>query len=240
MRKFAFIIPMRNAHKTLEQTLRSLIAQSHSRWRAIIIDDASDSLSVETSKALVNKTNEFLNDERVLLVQSDVRRWETENVYVGLQLCTDDEIACRLDADDWLTDADALSIISDVYDKTGCDALWTQHRWNCTHVGISAAMAPSADPYTHKWVSSHMKTWDVKLSRGVNVANYKNQHGEWVRRAGDQAIYLPVLKRARARMFLPLVTYHYSIDIRPETFASEDAKLQKAEADFIRARGYVE
>lgn len=239
MNRFTFIIPMRNAHATIRQTLRSLIAQTHPSWRAIVIDDASTQDSFDASKRAILDANAFIGDDRIMLLRNDVRMWEVANVITGIKMCSGDEIACRLDADDWLTDTDALSIINACYDSSRCDALWTMHRWNFTPTNISGPMPDDADPYVHPWVSSHLKTWRAAVSHHVNPANYIADDGQPFKRAGDQAIFLPVLKLAKRRAFLPIVTYHYSIDMSPSTFASEDARFQRSEAELIRKRGFI-
>jgi glycosyltransferase involved in cell wall biosynthesis len=239
MNKFVFITPMRNAHATLEQMLLSVIAQSYQDWRVILVDDASDVSSQEKTKQIVTKCNAFLQKEKITLITRESRSWETANVLCALNLCAENEIACRLDADDWLTDNDVLSIIDNVYATQHCDALWTKHRWGFTTYNISDVLPEHTNPYLHAWVSSHLKTWRVALSQGVNDLNYRNANNEYVKRAGDQAIYLPVLYKAHRKLFLPLCAYHYTIDMRSETFTSDDAKFQKAEAEFLRARGYV-
>lgn len=240
MNKFAFVIPMRNAHATIGQMLRSLIAQTHDGWRAIIIDDASDATSIVQAEAEIARAAGYLGDDRITLIKNDKRMWEVANVIAGIALCSADEIVCRLDADDWLVDCDVLSIISSCYDADRCDALWTMHRWNFTSMNISAALPDGADPYVHPWVSSHLKTWRASISHSVNPKNYVNDAGELFRRAGDQAIYLPVLKLARRKVFLPLVAYHYSIDMSSSTFRSEDALFQRSEAELIRRRGFIQ
>ena len=239
MNRFVFVTPMRNAHATLRQMINSVIAQSYDSWRIILIDDASSEESVKATKKIIEQCNTFLQQEKITAINQQERRWETANVLAALNLCKSDEIVCRLDADDWLVDSDALAIIDSVYENQKCDALWTKHRWSYTTYNISDALPENADPYKHAWVTSHLKTWRAELSHGINDLNYRNESGEYVKRAGDQAIYLPVLYRAKRKLFLPLVTYHYTIDMRAETFASDDAKFQKVEADFLRSRGFV-
>lgn len=239
MNDFVFITPMRNAHSTLQQMINSVIAQAYHSWRIILIDDSSTEESVRSVKQIVHKSNDFLQKEKITLITRSSRQWETANVLAALNACRSNEIACRLDADDWLIDADALMIIDSIYTNEKCDALWTKHRWGFTAYNISDALPDKADPYNHAWVTSHLKTWRVDLSHNINDLNYRNENGEYVKRAGDQAIYLPVLHKSQRRLFLPLVMYHYTIDMRAETFASDDAKFQKAEADFLRRRGFV-
>jgi hypothetical protein len=138
-----------------------------------------------------------------------------------------------------LTDLDALAIINHAYEQTGCDLLWTAHRWGFSDKNISGPLPEGADPYRHPWVTSHMKTFRKCLLDDVDDVNYRGPDGEYIKRAGDQAIYLPALFRAKRRTFLPRVMYHYTIDDRPETYQTDDARFQKSEADFLRSRGFV-
>ena len=77
------------------------------------------------------------------------------------------------------------------------------------------------------------------LLDGVNDVNFRGEDGGYIRRAGDQAIYLPVLHRAKKRIFIPRVMYHYTINDVPETYQTDDARFQRDEALFLRSRGYV-
>ena len=66
----------------------------------------------------------------------------------------------------------------------------------------------------------------------VHDDNFRGKDGEYFKRIGDQAIYLPVLKNAKGNWhFEPRVMYHYTIDIKKETFESEDAQFQKEEGN---------
>ena len=154
-----------------------------------------------------------------------------------------DDIIVRLDADDFLCELDAFRIMNLVYNDSGCDCLWTAHRWfdddSITSQNISAVMPDNADPYKHPWVSSHCKTFRKSLINDVNDANFRGQDGEYIKRAGDQAVYLPVLHKAKKRVYLPHVTYAYRCEMKPQTFQTQDAKFQKAEAEFLRERGFI-
>ena len=100
-------------------------------------------------------------------------------------------------------------------------------------------MSPDSNPYLHPWVSSHLKTFRKFLISGVSDQNFRGEDGEYIRRAGDQAIYLPALYKTQKRIFLPRVMYHYTINDVPETYTTEDAKFQREEAEYLRARGFV-
>ncbi len=242
--RFVFVVPMFNAAATFPRMLHSVYGQSYDNWKLVVIDDVS--VSRQWNECLRTAVSMYeasfglstMND-RLVMLHNDKKRWEVANVLDGMKRCESNDIVCRLDADDWLTDLDALAIIDSAYKQTGCDALWTAHRWGFSDKNISAPMLTGADPYVHPWVSSHLKTWRMRLSEGVNDVNYRGEDGEYIRRAGDQAIYLPVLARATNRAFLSRCMYHYTINDVPETYQTSDARFQRDEALFLRSRGYV-
>lgn len=205
-----------------------------------MIDDVSDTLHKDKCDRIIDGFRRLGYDNAINIIQNDEKRWEVANVLNGISMCHDDDIVVRIDADDWMCDLDALTIINQCYNETGCDALWTAHRWGFSDHNISSHLPTNADPYKHPWVSSHMKTFRKHLLNDVKDVNFRGEDGGYVRRAGDQAIYLPVLHKAKNPVFLPRVMYHYTIDDRPETYQTPDAKFQKSEAEFLRSRGFVE
>lgn len=230
---------MFNASETLPNMLYSIYGQSYDNWHIILIDDVSDPDHVAHAKDWLDRFD-TLNHGRVTAIWNTEKRWEVANVLHGISLCKDDDVICRIDADDWLTELDGLAYLNALYEQTGADCLWTAHRWAFTDKNISGPMAEGADPYKHPWVSSHLKTFRKRLLNGVPYENFTNMNGDLVRRAGDQSLYLPVLYNAKKRGFVPRVMYHYTIDERGgAVYQTDDAKFQKAEADFIRRRGYV-
>lgn len=242
--RFVFVVPCFNASATFARMLHSVFGQSHENWRLIVVDDLSEQAQWDACLDTAVKMYEAsfglaTANDRLVMLRNTEKRWEVANVLTGLDRSDSEDIVCRLDADDWLTDLDALAIIDAAYQETGCDALWTAHRWGYSDKNISGPMPEGADPYKHPWVSSHLKTWRKRLSDSVNDANYRGPDGGYIRRAGDQAVYLPVLARAQKRVFLPRVTYHYTIRDVPETYQTDDARFQRDEAMFLRQRGYV-
>jgi glycosyltransferase involved in cell wall biosynthesis len=240
--RFVFVTPMYNAAEYVAKMLHSICGQSYENWKLIIIDDVSTHDHAIKCKEIIKSFKNIYDQKygsKIFEFWNTEKKWEVENVLAGIKMCEDNDIICRIDADDWLTDLDALAIISSVYDSTKCDALWTAHRWGYSDKNISASMPENVDPYKYPWVSSHLKTFKKYLLNNVNAENFKNEKGEFVKRAGDQAVYLPALHNAKKRVFLPRVLYHYTINDIPETYQTDDAKFQKSEAEFIRSRGFV-
>lgn len=218
--------------------LYSIYGQSYDNWHIILIDDVSDFVHVANAKDWLDRFDR-LNNGRVTAIWNAEKRWEVANVLNGISLCNDDDIICRIDADDALCDLDALMILNQVYMSQQCDVAWSMHRWGFSDKNISGPLSPNVDVYKHPWVTSHLKTFRKRLINGVPYENFINMNRELVKRCGDQAIYLPVLKRAQKPIFVPRPFYRYTINDVPETYQTDDARFQKAEADFIRARGYI-
>jgi glycosyltransferase involved in cell wall biosynthesis len=257
--KFVFVAPMYNASAYVQQMLFSIFGQSYDNWHLILIDDVSNVNHLKKSEEIINSfvymgssgtyaarhTNEvnggeqIMHSSKVTLIKNSEKKWEVANVLKGISMCDDEDIICRIDADDWLTDLDALAMIDATYTQTGCEALWTMHRWGFSDKNISGPMSIDADPYQHPWVSSHLKTFRKRLLNNVKDENFKAEDGNYIKRAGDQAIYLPVLKNTKKRIFMPRCLYHYTIKDVPETYQTPDAKFQRDEAIFLRQRGYV-
>lgn len=240
--KFVVVAPMFNAAKTLPKMLHSLYGQSYDNWRLILIDDVSDENQKLVCQDWIQRFDD-LDPGKVTIVWNAEKRWEVANVLHGISMCEDNDIVVRVDADDFLCDLDAFRAIDLVYNQENCDCLWTAHRWfdaeRLTSNNISGPMPDNVDPYKFPWVSSHLKSFRKYLINNVNDINFRGPDNEYVRRAGDQCVFLPILNIAKKRVYFPMVTYAYRCDMKPQTFQTDDARFQKLEAEFIRSRGYV-
>ena len=238
--RFVFIMPCYNAEETIAQSLLSVISQSYSDWKILIRDD----MSTDKTRSIIDSfIRVFGLEEKIIVETNTEKKWEVRNIIEMLKNkdhIKSNDIICRLDGDDWLTDLDALTILDYRYETLGVDVIWTAHRWGYSDKNISMGMDKNANPYKHPWVSSHLKTFRKYLIDNVKEENFKNEAGEYFKRIGDQAVYLPVLHEAKGNWhFEPRVMYHYTIEINEKTFQTEDAKFQKNEAEFLRSRGYV-
>ena len=168
--RFVIIMPCFNAEATITQSLMSVISQSYNNWKVIIRDD----MSTDKTRAIIdNIIRVFGLQERIIVETNKEKKWEVRNILEMLSLSNevnDDDIICRLDGDDWLTDLDSFAILNDTYNRTEAEVIWTGHRWGFTDHNISNELPKDADPYEHPWVSSHFKTFR-KLTR-----HYKRQH----------------------------------------------------------------
>ena len=237
--RFVFIVPAFNAANTIYRSLGSVAFQTYSNWKIIIRDDMSTDNTAAQIEHFISSIPG--GKEKISYKTNTEKKWEVANILDMLEECDSNDIICRLDADDWLCDCDALTIVDHAYRNLDISVLWTAHRWSFTHRNLSDNLPRDADPYKHPWVSSHLKTFRKHLIEGVSDENFRGEDGEYFKRIGDQAIYLPVLQQCAGKWrFEPIVAYHYSIELKKETFHSDDAKFQKSEAEFLRSRGFVE
>jgi glycosyltransferase involved in cell wall biosynthesis len=232
-------MPAFNASNTIVRSIMSVWFQTYPHWKIIIRDDMSTDDTPSIIESVRNQLG--LGEDKLSLTVNTEKMWEIKNIVEALKECETNDIVCRLDGDDWLCDTDALSIIDQRYRNLGCDVLWTSHRWSFTNQNISGPLPKNANPYKHPWVSSHLKTFRKSLIENVKDENFRAENGEYFKRIGDQTIYLPVLHQSAGNWhYEPIVAYHYTIDMSPKTFQTDDAKFQRSEGDYLRNRGFIE
>lgn len=242
MNKFHFIIPAYNCRDTIEQTLWSIAGQSYKNWSATIIDDVSTD---ETSDFCKYFFNNLGLSEKVNIIKRNVKFGEVRNTVDICNQLDESDIVVRLDADDWLTDLGCLQILDLIYTDHDPAVLWTAHRWGWTNQNISGAIDLKVSIYDQPWKSSHLKTFRVRDFIGLDKRNFIDENGNYIIIACDQAIFLPMMERARRKgrqlIFLPMVMYHYSIDLqRHDLFTCDRSLKQKQSAEWIRSRGFID
>ena len=240
---FVFLIPAYNCENDIKQTLFSIFAQSYNNWRVIIIDDVSTDNTLNVSKDLVESLG---YRERFMFIRREEKYGEVRNTVEEVEFIDDEEVVVRLDAGDWLTENDCLYMLNQVYQKNNAVVCWTGQRWSYTNYGISKAMQLKQNQtvYEHPWVTSHLKSFKASALKKVPRANFYDDEGRWIMIACDQAVFLPMmhlaLKNKQPIVYLPVVCYHYNIDLSNKNIFQEDRSIkQKLSAEWIRERGYV-
>lgn len=242
MNQFVFVTPAFNCEKKIQQTIRSVYSQSYDNWRMIVYDDMSTD---ETAQVVEDMSNRLNLGDKLKVISRKEKYGEVRNTLDAVESIEDNEVVCRLDAGDWLTENDALYVLNDVYEKANPAVAWTMQRWAYTGQNISGPLDPSCkDIYKHPWVSSHLKTFRRSAMRGIDKRNYLDDEGNYIMIACDQAIFLPMMQNAllqnKPLVFVPMVMYHYDIDLNnPNLFKQDRSIKQKLSAERIRERGYI-
>ena len=242
--EFVFLTPAFNCQEDIEKTLYSMLAQSYKNWRAIFIDDVSDDNTGDVIRGIAKSLK--LGD-RVSVVRREEKFGETKNTLTEIENIKDEEVVCRLDGGDWLTENDTLAFLDQIYQKHKPSVLWTKHRWAYTSQNISGPMnlQTGQTVYQHPWVSSHLKTFKAEKLKRVPKKNFYDENGDWIMIACDQTVFLPMMhmsiQNKEPIVHLPLVCYHYSIDLqKPNLYHNERSYKQRDMALWVRERGFLE
>ena len=243
--RFVFVVPYYNCFDDIEKTIYSMVSQSYQDWRAILINDVStdgcEDLVKETCNSLPTKIK-----SKFTLINNAEKHGEVKNTLKSIQHIEDDEIVCRLDGGDWLTENDLLHVFNQVYKDSSVAVAWSAHRWAFTSQNISGQLSlqHGQTVYQHPWVSSHLKTFRCSHLKKVPDVNFRDSDGDYIMIACDQAVFLPMMQMAheegRKLQFVPIVGYHYNIDLgRRDLFTNDRSLKQKASAEWIRERGLL-
>lgn len=241
MKKFHILIPAYNCANEIKQSLWSVFGQSFKDWEMTIIDDVSTD---DTGFSTLEFCRDHGFEDRVHIIRREEKFGEVRNTLDVCLPLDDEQIVIRLDAGDWLTDLGCLEMLNQVYKSYDPAVVWTNHRWAWTDKNISGPIDPSISLYRQPWRSSHLKTFKAKELKGLNHKNFLDEDGNYIVIACDQAIFLPMMERARRKgrllVHIPIVLYHYSIDLqKPDLFTCDRSLTQKQSAEWIRARGYI-
>lgn len=241
MIKFNILTPVFNCEKKISNTAYSIIGQTFKNWHWTVCDDLSTDSSIEIIREIFNKNSV---SEKLTILTREEKYGETRNTLEENSKFDDDSVVVRLDAGDFMTDLGCLDLLSYVYEKHNPAVMWTAHRWSFTDYNISGPIDPNISVYKQQWKSSHLKTFRSKELKGINLENFLDEDGNYVMIGCDQAIFLPMMERARLQnkklIFFPKVLYHYDIDLQdPELFTKPRSVKQKNSAEFIRKRGYI-
>lgn len=240
MKDLLILVPAFKCEAYLEDLYNSVLAQSYKSWKLHIAVDTC----VKSSK----KAQEICRqDSRVTTSLSPQRLYALENIInqlISHEVSTSTVIGI-IDGDDRLINPDTFRLIQDAY-QDGANLAWTKYTWddddsNC----VSNDLPTNVNPYSYPWVSSHFRTFGKWIFDEVKLANFKDPHGKYFRRAYDQALMLPMLYYCNLHglktTFIPEYCYRYNHEntaTPPEehTQGSYEGQL----AQFIRKRGYIE
>lgn len=234
---------MFNEQEEISQTIHTMMSQSYKDWRAIIINDMSTDDTLRQVNDIV-KNSRF--HDRFTIIDNTEKMGEVRNTLQASKIIDDDEVVCRVDGGDWLTENDTLHMLNDVYKNDKVEIVWTSHRWAYTPQNISTQLnlSPGQTVYQHPWVSSHMKTFRCGRIKKVPDQNFRDENGLYIMIACDQAVFLPMLhtsiKDGMLVGHIPHVCYHYNIDLnKPNLYHNERSYKQRDTAIWLRERGFV-
>jgi glycosyltransferase involved in cell wall biosynthesis len=206
------VIPGGFAEAWIEHCLESLLRQTDTGWRAVVmLDPVGDGSAARARR---------FESERLRVVVNDEPVGALANIVAGVRLhgCTDADVVVTLDADDWLHHEHALEIVRAHYERrpqtlvTHGSWLW----WPGLRDGVNNR------PYTreefatnlrrHVFKGGHLQTMRYALFRHIPDRELRDRAGRYFRSAGDMALMLPALEMAGFERvtFVPERIYVYN------------------------------
>ncbi|MCQ2789817.1 MAG: glycosyltransferase [bacterium] len=116
MVKYSIIVPIYNAEKYLNETLKSIQEQSFEDFEVLCVDDNSE----DNSLAIINEYTK--NDKRFKLIKTPSHLGPGFSRNLALKIANGEYIAC-VDADD-IAHKDFLKLPYEIFEKTDVDAVW--------------------------------------------------------------------------------------------------------------------
>ena len=243
MNKLSIITPAYNCEKTIERTLYSIAGQTYQNWHMTVIDDMSTDSTVETVKDFIERNR---LESKIEIISRKEKFGEVRNTLDIVKKIDPNDVVVRVDASDFITDLGCFHIVDEIYSAhPNIAVMWTAHRWAFTDTNISGPIDPNISVYHQPWKSSHLKTFRSQELLNVNEDNFRDNEGNWIMIACDQAVFLPMMENARRNgktlAYLPRMMYHYDIAVEdPNLFKRDRSLRQKQSAENIRARGFIE
>lgn len=242
---FKIIVPAYKCADNLENLCESILSQSYKDWELIISSDACQE-SYEAAQKIRYRLKP-LDAARVKVAINEDRQFALGNIYNCVKYSNnplDRIIYGVIDGDDQLCNKDALSLIVDEYQK-GSSLVWTTYKRDDEGDCVSDNFPETVNPYEYKWVASHFRTFGNWVFQMINPDNFKSPDGDFLPRAYDQALMLPMLYYCNNNnlktSFIPKVCYQYNHK-NSATPKSEhtNGMFEHQLSAFIRARGYIE
>jgi len=189
MSKLYVVSAGRNATRFINKCIVSVQQQTLSCDSHIVIDDLSDDDTLaHLSQYMMPNLDIKINKER---------KYRLKNIYENVIDKDPEDIICIVDSDDWLTSVTALEKIKNVYDSNKkIEYVHSRFIMSGGQLGGSQPIPSEKwDPYSSKWITSHISTFKVKALKPIPIENFLHWNGERFKIATDHALTLPILYR---------------------------------------------
>lgn len=227
-----------NAEADVERHLESIHGQAYdrSRYRHVLIDDASPDGTLERAARFQRKNPDFPLE----IVANKERRGGCENYTLGFRRAPPGSIVLQVDGDDWLPENHVFAYLNMVY--ADLDVWMTYNSWVFPDGRPSVNSEPvpdrviAANGYRdHAWITSHLHSFRRELFDFVREESLLDpETGSYWMSSVDQAQFLPMLELAgRHAIHLDRVMYVYNL--HQGSIINTQRERQAAAARRIRA-----
>ena len=210
---FKIIIPSYNNAKWLKACIRSVKKQAYKDYQCIIIDDCSNDKSVEIIEKEIEGYPSFL------FIKNEERKLALKNIYEAVieSQPSPEDIIITLDGDDFLYGENVLEKVNDTYKKIGCWLTYGSYaEFPSARRGKFCKKIPDHIVENNsfresQWMSSHMRTFKVKLWNSIKKEDLLEPDGRFCDGAWDMVFMFPMLEMCGERSkFIEDILYIYN------------------------------
>jgi glycosyltransferase involved in cell wall biosynthesis len=210
---FKIIVPSYNNEKWIKSCIRSVKKQNYQNYECIIIDDCSTDNSVQIIK------QEIKDDNKFTFIQNKNRKLALENIYESISSSqpNDEDIVVTLDGDDFFYGSEVLNYVNDVYEQHGCLVTYGSYvHYPSGERGKFSKKIPDQIINNNSfresaWMSSHMRTFKIKLWNKIEKSDLLESDGRFCDGAWDMVFMFPMLEMAGHRSyFIDQILYVYN------------------------------
>lgn len=196
----SIIMPAYNDSDYIDESIRSIQAQTYSNWELIIVDDCSTDYTVDKIKAL-------MDDNRIKLLQNERNSGAAISRNYALREAQGKWIAF-LDADDvWLPEKLKLQLTFMV--QNGYKFSYTDYRirlngvWK-PYINIGPAVVTKRKLYKYCYFSTITVVYDREYVGLVQIADLKKNN--------DYAMWFQIIEKTPCYRFPYCLSYYYKHD----------------------------
>jgi glycosyl transferase family 25 len=198
--QFCFVIASFNNEANIEKNLGGLARQTNTNWRGIYVNDCSTDNTESLFFALVAKYN---IKSKFTYIKNDKQYGQMYSKYTAYKLLKDFEIACILDGDDWLSDDNVLTRLSEIYSNKSVHMVSSNFNvWYDGEVQENYAFSKYPEDILTdksfrkqtKWMVRHLKSGYGIFFKSIPKEYLTLSNGEWLKVATDVAEYYSALE----------------------------------------------
>lgn len=224
----------RDCERFVANCITSVQLQTYKDFKMVIVDDASTDKTTEIIQKFVH------NDDRIQHIINKTRLTKSENSLLYLKP-EDDDIVVLLDLDDWLYYTDTLDIVVTLHNNHNKFVTYGSFKYFTTGL-IEGSAYPSyiieSNLYRQfEWRAVHLQTFRGILWNNIIQESLKDDNGNYLASAWDQAIMYPILEMCPKDkiQFVNIPWYVYN-DANPYNMMKEDKIGQVDNEKLVRTK----
>lgn len=223
----SIVISTRNSVNYIDQCLLSALNQNYPDFSVIFIDACSNDGTYEAAK-------KYEDNPKLTVLQNDVRKYQGENIRIGVEISKEKAIIITLDGDDWFPHAEVLSTINKVYNDTDCwmtYGSYVEHPYrniSGSYFEYPLEVRQAKQFRDFRWLASHLRTFRRELFLKINVDDLIDPiTNDFFENVCDLSFQFPMLEMCGVdkSLFLSDTLYVYN--------------TQNIESDFLKDRNII-